>query len=337
MKKIICVLYVFFVLIGAGCTPSETSRHDAPEEIPEIPPVQLADGEKLIVAATTSILGDVVGQVGGNLINLTVLIDHGRDPHSYEVTATELAVVETAHLVFINGFDLEETLLDTVRSVASGPIVPVSARIDPLGNEEDPAGENAYGTEEGPESHHHAQDPHVWMDPANVIIWAETIADILSEADPAHKSDYRANAEHYIAELIALDSYIRSQVEQISPDQRVLITDHNNLAYFARAYDFTILGTIAASLSTTSEPSAADIASLVNLIQDNDVPALFIGESASGSLRQLAETIAQETGEPIAILTIYTGALDLPGTPGETYLSMMRYNADQLRTGLGEP
>jgi ABC-type Zn uptake system ZnuABC Zn-binding protein ZnuA len=327
--------------IGAGQTPAGDGHagESADMAIPDITPVDLASGEPLRVVATTNIIGDVVTNVGGEHIDLTVLIPQGQDPHGYEPVARDLAAVEGADVIFVNGLDLEEALLGTVESAASGPIVPISAGIDPLvfeGDEHEHEGEEEHQESEQheEEGHTHTLDPHFWLDPNNVIVWANNAAEVLSAADPAHADAYRANADAYVAQLEQLDADIRAAVKQIPAANRKLITDHEAFGYFADEYGFEQIGTVVPGTSTTAEPSAADLAALVDLIRAQNVPAIFVGTSASGRLHDLSQTVADEVGREVQILPLYVGSLDAPGQPGDTYLGMMRFNLQQIVAGL---
>jgi ABC-type Zn uptake system ZnuABC Zn-binding protein ZnuA len=312
-----------------GCTPpSGNLQPGSAMTIPPIEPLPLTS-DRLRVVATTSILGDVVGQIGGDAIALTTLIGPGQDPHSYQATAQDMVAIEEAHIVFVVGLGLEEALLGTIESTATGPIAPVSAGIEPIS----PAGEE-HDQEEGDHAHV-AYDPHVWMDPNNVIIWTQNIRDVLSAADPANAAVYAANADAYITELEALDAAIREQLAQIPEANRKLVTDHFAFSYFAEEYGLQIVGAVIPGATTTAEPSAGDMADLVTLIQEEHVPAIFVGTSASERLQQLAELIAEEAGRDVQVLLLYSGSLDVPGQPGDTYIGMMRYDVDTIVQGLG--
>ncbi len=316
----------------AACSPGSAGDTPLPAgdetTLPPLEPVRLGEGEKLRVVATTSIIGDVVAQVGDEAIDLTVLIGRGQDPHSYEPVARDLAAIERAHVIFVNGLGLEEGLMSSIEATANGPIVSLSAGIEPLefaGGGHDQGGEGEQT---------HTLDPHVWMDPGNVIIWTETIRDTLSTLDPTHAELYASNAEAYIRQLEALDAYIREQVAKIPPERRKLVTDHMTFGYFAKAYGFEMIGTIIPGVTTTAGASAGDMAALVNTLQEEGVTAIFVGISASDQIQQLTETLAQEAGTSIRVLPLYTGSLDEPGEPGDSYLGMMRYNVDQIVAGL---
>ncbi len=272
--------------------------------------------------ASTTIIGDVVKQVGGNLIDLMVLLPPDSDPHSFSPAPKDVALVETAQLVFLNGFDLEEGLADLIVANASGKIVTLSGGIEPILLESDiHKGEEP---EESGDSHGTA-DPHVWMDPSNVMVWVERIARELSALDPEHAPDYRTNADRYLAELQTLDSWVRQQTSQIPPERRVLVTDHDTLGYFAAAYDFEIIGVVVMGGSTLSDPSAQQIAALEAAIVDYKTPAIFVGNTVNN---QLSERIAQDTG--ITLVTLHTGSLSAPDGPVPDYIEMMRYNVNAI-------
>lgn len=318
-------------LLFTACTAGTPVSADDDMALPTLEPVALAEGEKLRVVATTSIIGDVVAQVGGTHIDLTVLIAPGQDPHSYQPVARDLAQVERAHVVFVNGLGLEEGLLPAVKTVAhAAPLVPVSAGVEVLAGSE-----HAHEHEEEEGEHEHGEgDPHTWMDPHNVILWAENIAAALTALDPAHAEDYRANAEAYQDELRTLDAYIREQVGRIPPERRKLVTNHEALAYFAQRYGFEVVGTVYLGASQLAEPSAGEMAQLVETIRAEGVPAIFVETTVNDAL---ARAIAREVGQEIGIYTLYTGSLGPPGSPADTYIGMMRANIETIVAALGTP
>ncbi|MCY3781324.1 MAG: zinc ABC transporter substrate-binding protein [Chloroflexi bacterium] len=187
----------------------------------------------------------------------------------------------------------------------------------------------------GEDAHGHAHeegacDPHVWMDPHNVIYWSLMARDILSELDPGHADDYAAAAADYISELVALEAeFILPLVETLPVDKRVLITSHDSLGYLAHAFDFVIVSTVIPGGGTQIEPSARDVAVLIDLVKDAGVAAIF-GETTVNT--SVVEAIAAETGAELAIL--YTGTLT-EGEPAGTYLDYMRYNLRTIVEALG--
>ena len=300
--------------------------HDV-KGLPELEAVTLADGERLRVVATTSIVGDVVAQVGRDAIDLTVLLAPGQDPHAYQPSAQDLATAAQAHLIFVNGFDLEENLLQDLESAAEGvPIVPVSVGIEPIAGKEDEEEEG----EEGGHEHAHAEDPHVWFDVAKVEQWTDNVEAALGQLDPKQADTYEANAEAYRAQLKELDDLVRETVSAIPATNRKLVTNHDSLGYFANAYGFDIIGTVIPNLSSNAEPSASDLSQLIETIKQEQVPAIFIDSSASD---ELAQVVADETGA--AVLALYSETLGAEGSGADSYLGMMRTNVERIEEGLG--
>lgn len=273
---------------------------------------------RLQVVATTSIVADVVAQVGGEQIAITTLLPLGADPHTFEPRPQDAAALAQADLVFANGAGLEEFLHSLVESTGTEEkLVEVSAGIQLLEMKEHEA--------EGDVHEHEGGDPHTWMDPNNVIIWAENIAGALSQADPEHASTYEANASAYIAALRELDGWIRSEVQKVPPDRRQVVTDHGVYGYFARAYDFEQVGTITGSFSTNAAPSARELAALEDEIRRLDVQVVFVGENANQSL---ARQVAADTG--IRVIPLYHASLTGPDGPAPDYLTFMRYNVTAI-------
>jgi ABC-type Zn uptake system ZnuABC Zn-binding protein ZnuA len=301
---------------GAGQSPAPAAQGSGPqaaanrdERLPELRPATLAGGDKLRVVATTGIVGDIVKNVAGDGVELTTLIGPGQDPHTYQPTPKDIAAIERAHVVFINGFHLEEGLESTIDAAAGrgGPVVSVSAGIRPRA----------------------ADDPHVWFDPANVKIWTGNIEKSLSVLDPGNAPAYRANAAAYVRQLDELDAYVRAQVAKIPPERRKLVTDHEALGYFADRYGFKVLGAVIPSVSTSAEPSAGDLAALIEVIRAQGVPAIFVGTTTNP---KVADLVARETGA--RVLPLHTGETGEAGSGAETYLGMMRANVDTIVAGL---
>jgi ABC-type Zn uptake system ZnuABC Zn-binding protein ZnuA len=269
------------------------------------------------VAATTTLVGDVVQQVGGEWIHLTVILPAGTDPHTFEPRPKDMAALSDASLVFINGLGLEEGLKPALDANVKGTLVEVSAGIAVLLFDEHTNPSEAVD--------HAAGDPHTWMDPNNVIIWVQNITAALSQADPAHKEQYSANAQAYTNELKALDSWIRQEVTQIPPERRILVTDHAVLGYFAKRYGFEQIGAVVASLSSNASPSAQELALLEDSIRTHNVDAIFVSTTVNPNL---SEQVAQDSG--IKITFLYTGSLTAPGGEADTYLQFMRYNTQAI-------
>lgn len=304
--------------------------------IPDLNGIAVADGEKLRVVATTSIIGDVVRNVAGDTIDLTVLMAEGQDPHSYQPTAADLTVASQAHIVFVNGWDLEEGLIaDLEGAVENGVIVPISAGIEPFegaathdehSEEDEEHAEEEEHMEEGEHAEHeHPFDPHVWFDPANVLVWVHNTEEVLSAVDPANATTYHDNAGAYEAQLAELEHYITDGVAKIPEANRKLVTNHDNLGYFARAYGFEVIGTILPGVSTGTEPSAADLTELIEAVNTAEVKAVFIENTVGEGL---ATVLNEETGAQV--YELYTDAVGPVGSGAETYIGMVKADVDIL-------
>lgn len=285
-----------------------------------------ASGKRLQVVATFSILGDLVKAVGGDKVDVTTLIGPGVDAHTYDPSPADLVKLESADLVFENGLGFEPWLDRFYASAQPlGKRVIVTEGITPR-----QAG-GAEVSHEGESAGHGQFDPHVWHDVANAIVMVENIRDVLVAADPANAAVYEANAAAKIADLKALDQWVREQVATIPEERRKLVTSHDTFGYFADAYGFQIIGTALGSLSTEAgEPSARTIATLISQIQDAGVPAIFAENVSNPDLMQ---SIADEAGVTLAP-PLYSDALGPPGSPGDTYDGMIRGNVTTIVNAL---
>lgn len=190
--------------------------------------------------------------------------------------------------------------------------------------------------ETGGEDHaghgHGEVDPHIWHDVQHATVMVANVRDGLVAADPANAATYRANAAAYLAELNALDAEVFARVEALPEDRRKLVTTHDTFGYFADRYGFEVLGTALGSVTTeAADPSAGEIAALVEEIRASGVPAIFAENIANPDLMR---RIADEAGVELAP-TLYTDALGEPGSTGETYLAMVRHNVTTIVTALG--
>jgi manganese/iron transport system substrate-binding protein len=283
------------------------------------------------VVATTTIVADVVKQVGGDRIELIALIPPGSDPHSFEPTPQDIAKVADADVVFANGAGLEEFLDVLIESAgATERVVHVSEGIDFIQIESAHAEEEQEGEEEEHGHKHEGVDPHTWTEPNNVIIWVDNIQKTLSELDGAHAAVYQENAQKYQQELKDLDAWIKEQVKTMPVEDRLIVTDHKLFSYFARQYDFTQVGAIFPGYSTLSSPSAKELAALEDAIRQYDVKAVLVGNTVNPDL---AERVAEDTGTKL--IFIYTGSLsDEQSNEVSSYLDYMRYNVGAILEGL---
>lgn len=271
------------------------------------------------IVATTTIVADVVSRIGGDAVEVTVLLPAGADPHAFEPTPQDRVAMARAEVLVLNGAGLEGNLA-AILETATGVIVDLSEAIALRTLDEDH------------EEHDHENgqaDPHTWFDPMNVASWADALAEGLTSIDPESEVVFRENADAYRLELEALDRWIVEQVAQIPIEDRRLVTDHAVFGYFAVRYGFEQVGTLLPGFSTVAEPSARELAALQDAILQLDIPVLFIGSSIPTAL---AKQLAADTGT--RLISLYTGALSELEGPAATYLEMMRFNVEAIVGGL---
>ena len=315
------ISFAVMILITA-CIPDRGERSPSQAETE-----QLNQAQKLKIVATTTIVADVVDKIGGETIELSVLLPPGTDPHTFDPTPQDIAKVADADILFANGAGLEDFLGPLLESAgAEGKIIHVSEGIELLQFDAD---DNDIGIEHSGDFHYEGADPHTWTDPNNVLTWVHNIQLTLSEQDPDNAILYQMKAEEYERELKALNIWIEEQVEQIPPASREIITDHLQFAYFAEAYGFKQLGAIIPGYSTIAEPSARELAALEDAVKEFGVQAIFVGNTVNPNL---AERIAEDTG--IQIVYLYTGSLSEKGGEAGTYLDYIRYNVSAIVNAL---
>ncbi len=304
-------------------------------------PASAQDSDPLKVVVTFSILGDVVQNVAGDAIDLTVIVGADGDAHTFEPKPEQIGALADADIIIENGVGFETWLDDMYEASGSTATrVAVSDGLELLefgGHDEDEHDEGEHDEEDevhtSDDGHDHGEhDPHIWHDVQNVIHATGLIRDALIAADPANTDAYTANAAAYVTQLTDLDSAIKAMVETLPIEQRILVTSHDALGYFAHAYGFTIAGSALGSLSTeAADPSAGEIADLIEAIKSTGVPAIF-AENVENN--DLMEQIARDAGVELAP-TLYTDALSNADGPASTYIALMTYNASTIVTALG--
>ncbi len=279
------------------------------------------------VVATSPVLGDLVKNIGGEAVSLTVLVPAGGDPHVFEPKPRDLKTVKNADLLFEVGLGYE-TWLDKVYSSSGSKAkrVVTSEGIQPVKMEE---AEEPHGEHE--KEHHHADehkhehgemDPHVWTDPMIAIEMCKNITSTLKIANPDQAAMYDKNADAYIARLVELDRWIKSEVKSLPRAQRKLVTSHDWLGYFANRYDFEVVGNILGAVSTeAAEPSAKQMALVAEAIRASGVKAVF---AEAGHQNKALAQVAKSAGVKVAPDLFHE--VNAPGTPADSYENMMRHN-----------
>ena len=294
--------------------------------------------------ASFSILGDIVREVGGNDVSLTTLVGPDGDAHEYEPTPGDAKKLSAAQVLFVNGLDFETWLPKlTKASGFAGKTVVASQGVTPRkfaghgdadthddhGHDDDHGHGHDHGHDREDGHHHHGDaDPHAWQNLANGVIYARNVAEGLAAADPAHADNYRQRANAYIAKLQALDANVKKTFAAIPAERRKVVTSHDAFGYFGDAYGVAFIS--AMGVSTDAEPSAGEVAAIIEQVKRERVPAVFVENITSP---KLVQQIARETGAKVGG-TLYSDALSKSGQPGATYLEMFEWNVRQLAAAL---
>ena len=306
---------------SAPAEPTATASMAQPTTAPAAP---------LMVMASTSIVADVVRQVGGELVQVETIVPIGADGHSYEPSPVDLARVSAAQIIFTVGAGYEEFLDRLIASSGTkAEIVALSENLPLRTLSEEEVGGHMHGDEHGDEHGAGSVDPHTWTDPNNVKAWVDVIYATLSRLDPTNADTYAARAAAYRSQLDELDRWIAEQFAAIPAERRLIVADHIIFGYMADRYGLRQLGSIIPGVSTSASPSAQELAALQDMIADYSVPAIFVGDIAN---KQLAEQIARDTG--VRIFTVLTESLTDADGPGATYIDYMRFNVQTIVDGL---
>jgi len=266
----------------------------------------------LRVVATTTVLADMVEQVGGKDVDVVSIVPKGGVVETFDPSPRDIAAISEADLVVMNGLGLDNWLERVVDSAA--PDVPV-VRL----------GEDLPGTEYIGEGS--GTNPHLWLDVSNGVRYAERIRDALVTADPARADAFRVGGDAYVARLQELDGWVREEVATIPPENRKLVSFHEAFPYFAQAYGLEVVGSVVGVPG--QDPSAGEIAALVDAIRASGARAVF---TEAGFNPALAQSIATEAGVSVES-GLYNDSLGDP--PIDTYEGLIRHDVERIVAALG--
>jgi zinc/manganese transport system substrate-binding protein len=280
---------------------------------------------KLPVVATFSILGDIVGNVGGDRVVVKSLVGPNGDAHVYSPSPADAKTLADARVIITNGLGFEGWLARLIKSSnTKAPNVVAATGIKPRKL----AGKDSHGHGHKHGHDHGGGDPHAWQSVGNVKTYVANIRDGLIAADPAGKAAYEANAAAYLAKLDALEGEVREAISKIPPERRKIITTHDAFGYFKDAYGVDFIAP--QGVSTDSEASARDVARIITQIRKQKIPAVFM-ENVSDT--RLLTRIANETGAKLGG-TLYSDALTDEKGPAPTYIDLIRHNIRTLSAAL---
>jgi ABC-type Zn uptake system ZnuABC Zn-binding protein ZnuA len=271
------------------------------------------DDERLRVVATIAPVGALAQAVAGDAVRLDVLVKAGVDPHEYEIKAADARTIANAQVILRIGLGVDAFLDKALKNSKATPVT-VTDGLTLRGAPEDPEG----------------KDAHVWHDPRNDIAMVDVILRALSAAAPEHAATFEANARRYQDRLRAVDLEVQAIIETIPATNRKMVTDHDAFWYFTERYGLTVIGTVIPGTSTGVEPSAAEIANLVQAIRREGVRAIFAESSVDP---KVAKRVAEETNIRI-VDDLYGDSLGPPGSGAETIEGMLLANARKIADAL---
>ena len=299
-KSFLLIALITLLVFAGGCNASNDITNQSNGNI-----------EGLKIVTSISILADLIENVVGDKGHVVYIVPRTDNPEDHEILPSELQKIINADVFFINGWGLESSMERVLDNVENTPIISLTEGITPI-----------------PLVDSDAPDPHAWLDASLVIIYIMNIRDTLIALDPDNEQTFMENAEAYIKQLKILDDWIREQVSLIPEENRIIVISENALKYYGAAYGFQTEGIW--ELNSLEEGTPQQISRIVNLVRENNLPAIFVETTVN---RRYMQIIANETGVPIAG-EIFTDALGHQGSDADTYIGYMKHNTELFVKGL---
>ena len=288
-----------------------------------MPPGGAAAADKIKVVATFSVIGDMVTNVAGDLVDLVTIVGPDNDCDEYQPTVADVPKIAGARILFMNGLNDDfELWLDNLMKQAkfAGTKVIVSRGVKALSEEDEhPMGGKPKAT---------VLDQHAWMISRNGVVYVKNITDTLARIDPANAEIYRSRGASYMQQLRELDSWAHAEMAAVPTAKRRVLSSHESLQYLGSTFGITIV--TVHGLANTTEPSAADLARVVDQIRREHLRALFLDSITDP---RPTERISKESGAAIAG-TVYGDALSKPGGEASNYIEMIRHDISTLKAGM---
>ena len=281
----------------------------------------LAEGEKIRATTTTTIITDLVEQIGDDEVEVTGLMGPGVDPHLYQASQGDVNALLEADVVFYNGLFLEGQMEDILEQASQQtPTVRVTESIP-----EDRLLESV--------QYEGQFDPHVWFDATLWKMSVDPVVEKPSELKPDAAKSFKRNGEEYKREIQELDASVERGISSIPEDRRVLVTAHDAFRYFGRQYGVEVRGL--QGISTETEAGAGDVRRLADYLAENEIPAIFVESSVPRRTVEAVQAACRARGWDLEIGgTLYSDALGEPGTRAGTYVGMFRENVETITEAL---
>jgi len=280
------------------------------------------DNGKLNIVTTTTMLTDLVQNIGSDMVNTQGLMGSGVDPHLYKASEGDVSKLVNADIIFYSGLHLEGKLVEVLEKMESSNKTTV-ALADALDK----------NTLIGSEYFASNYDPHVWFDINYFKQFAQKVAVVLSEKDPKNAEKYEANKNAYILKLEALQNNIKQTIATLPVEKRILVTAHDAFNYFGKAYGFEVVGL--QGISTATEAGVQDVQKLATFIIEKQIKAIFIESSVPKRTIEALQASVNSKGHDVKIGgTLYSDALGNAGTLEGTYIGMFEYNVNTIVNAL---
>lgn len=268
-----------------------------------------ADTSSIRVVTSFSVLEDLVKELGGEYVSVVNLVGRNSDAHMYQPKPSDAVAIAKADLVVFNGLGFEGWISRLIKNSGYKNIQLIASDgVDAIRVDED-------------------VDPHAWQSFSNIRIYIQNITRILVTLRPQHASEFTQRKKAYLSNLDALEKHLVENLSKIPKENRIVVTSHDAFGYLGRELNIQFLAPV--GLSIEVEPSAKDVAAVINQIRERHVNAIFV-ENITNS--QLLQRIAAETGVAIGG-RLYSDALSEEAGPANTYLNMMRHNIESLIAG----
>lgn len=269
--------------------------------------------DKLKVVSSASMFHDITKQITGDLVDVKSLVPIGSDPHLYEPIPKDVQTIAEADLIFVNGLTFEGWINELIENSGSkAKVVRITEGIEAISSI----------------TYKNSYDPHAWMSAKNGLVYIENIKKALIKADPANEQAYIKNAIAYTQRISNLDIYIRTAIESIPMDKRVLITSHDAFQYYGREYGLKLEAIM--GISTESDAQTSDLVRVTESIQQYNVPAIFVESTINPAMiKQIAKDNSVRVGGEL-----YADSLGEPEGEAGTYYDMLKHNTDVIVSGL---
>lgn len=279
---------------------------------------------KIKVVTTTTMVTDLLNEIGGESVVVNGLMGAGVDPHLYKASEGDVHKFYEADVIFYNGLHLEGKLVEIFEKMQRNgkKTIAVADAIDKANLISSDYFDSSY-------------DPHIWFD---IGMWekiAVFVAEKLSEIDPDNGAQYQENLAAYLEKLNSASQTIQNKIDQLPKEKRILITAHDAFSYFGKTYGFKVMGL--QGISTATEAGVKDVQKLAGVIVENEIRAIFVESSVPKRNIEALQEATRSKGFDVEVGgELYSDALGSPGTPQGNYIGMMLHNVNTIVDALKE-